>query len=110
MNMLAANLLRKARESADLTLRELARRAGTSHSTLAAYEAGHKTPSVDTMERIVRAAGFALDLEFSPRVRDDAGYDRGRELVEVLELAAAFPARHRRRMSYPKFGTSPTDL
>lgn len=105
--MLAANLLSKARQRAGLTLRELARRAGTSHSTLAAYEAGHKTPSVGTMERIVRAAGFALDLEISPRVRGEAGYDRGRELTEVLELAAAFPVRHKRRISYPKFGTSP---
>lgn len=107
MSMLAADLLRNARQRAGLSLRELARRAGTSHSTLATYEAGYKTPSVDTLERIVRAAGFALDLELSPRMRGDAGYDRGCELIEVLELAAAFPARHKRRMSYPKFGAAP---
>lgn len=105
--MLAAKLLRKARQRAGLSLRELARRAATSHSTLAAYEAGHKIPSVDTMQRIIDAAGFALDLEISPRVRGTANYERGRELAEVLELAAAFPARHRRRMPYPKFGKPP---
>ena len=29
---------------------------------------------------------------------------RGRELAEVLELAAVFPARHTRTLTAPKFG------
>ncbi len=29
--------------------------------------------------------------------------DRGRELIEALELAAQFPARHAEHLEYPKF-------
>jgi transcriptional regulator with XRE-family HTH domain len=55
--MEAATVLRRARRRSRLTLRELAGRAGTSHATLSAYEAGRKVPTVATLDRIVRAAG-----------------------------------------------------
>ena len=95
--MTAGQVLQTARRRAGLSLRELAGRAGTSHSTLSAYETGAKAPSVATLERIVRAAGFALDLELVPR------RDRGRELEQVLELAAQFPARHDPHLRFPRF-------
>ncbi len=103
-DMNAASTLCRARDEAGLSRRELARRAGTSSSTLAAYEAGSKTPSVATLDRIVRAAGFELGVELGPGVGDGAG-SRGRELIEVLELAALFPARHAPDLEYPKFGS-----
>ena len=95
-------MLRTARERAGLTLRALAVRAHTSHSTLAAYEAGRVTPSVDTLDRIVRAAGFDLGPDLTRRIGEDE--DRGRELVEVLDLAAAFPSRHAATLTFPVFG------
>lgn len=97
-------LIRRARKRAGLTLRELARRAGTSHSTLAAYEHGRVVPTVDTLDRVLRAAGFAADVELAPRVTDPPGdrAARGRELIEALELAAMFPARHA-----PSIGVAP---
>ena len=103
----AATCIRTARRGARLTLRRLAVRAGTSHSTLAAYEAGRVTPSVDTLDRIVRAAGFALSVELTPRVRGDDRLPRGDELVQALELAAMFPARHDAELAYPRFGPAP---
>ena len=93
----AGRVLREARRRAGLSLRELASRAGTSHSTLSAYESGSKTPTVTTLERILRAAGFALDLELVPRL------DRGRELERALELAGHFPARHGPALTFPRF-------
>jgi transcriptional regulator with XRE-family HTH domain len=90
-------VLRQARRRAGLSLRELGARAGTSHSTLSAYESGAKVPSVATLERILRAAGFALDVALVPRL------DRGRELERVLELAGHFPARHAPDLAYPRF-------
>jgi len=99
----AARVLRDARMRAGLSLRELARRAGTSHPTLVAYEAGRKSPSVATFLRILDACGFAVDFELSPRVRWQDGIPRGEELEAVLALAAEFPARTSRRMSYPVF-------
>jgi transcriptional regulator with XRE-family HTH domain len=56
------NLLERARIEAGLTRQELARRAGTSRPTLSAYEHGHKSPRLDTVERILDRAGFALTL------------------------------------------------
>ncbi|HEY6598375.1 MAG TPA: helix-turn-helix transcriptional regulator [Pseudomonadales bacterium] len=96
--------LRLARLKAGLSLRELAARARTSHSALVAYEQGRKAPSVPTFLRILAACGFATDFELSTRIRERDGIDRGRELEDVLELAAQFPARHAKTMRYPKFG------
>jgi len=88
-----------------LTLRALAARAETSHATLAAYEAGRAIPRVDTLDRILRAAGYAADIEVSRRA-DATPADRrakGRELRAALELAAMFPARHAEHLKAPLF-------
>lgn len=58
----SASLLERARRLAGLSRSELARRAGASRPTLAAYAAGTKSPNLATAERIIRAAGFDLDL------------------------------------------------
>ena len=103
----AAQTLHTARQRAGLTLRALADRAGTSHSTLAAYESGRKVPSVATLERVVRAAGFSIEPQLARRVtggNEAEGSARGEELAEVLLLAAAFPARHAQRLEAPVFG------
>jgi transcriptional regulator with XRE-family HTH domain len=55
-------LLERARHLAGLSRAELARRSGASRSTLAAYPAEAKSPTLSTAERVVRAAGFDLDL------------------------------------------------
>jgi transcriptional regulator with XRE-family HTH domain len=102
--MNAAAAIKRARRRAGLSLRELARRAGTSHATLAAYEAGRKVPSVDTFDRILRAAGFTPTVELAPNVGGVDRQARGRELREVLELAAKFPARHAAKLGFPRFG------
>ena len=99
----AARTLAAARERAGLSLRELARRAGTSHPTLLAYETGRKNPSVATFLRILAACGYAVDFNLSPRIRWQDGIPRGEELEQVLALAAEFPASPARRMRYPVF-------
>jgi transcriptional regulator with XRE-family HTH domain len=91
-----ADTLREARLAAHLTLRAAADLAGTSHATLAAYEAGRKSPTLKTLARILRAYGFAADLELSPRIRERNGLARGKELEEVLRLAEQFPSRPRK--------------
>lgn len=45
-----------------MTQETLARRAGTSQSTLSAYERGLKTPSLAVVERLLYALGYRLDL------------------------------------------------
>ncbi len=107
----AASLLGRARLDAGLSLRQLAAAAGTSHATLVAYESGAKVPRVDTLDRILRAAGWApsVDLARRPDATDDERVAKGEELVAVLDLAAQFPARHARRLRAPVFGR-PTQL
>jgi transcriptional regulator with XRE-family HTH domain len=107
--MEAGTIIRAARQRSSLSLRDLGREAGTSHSTIAAYEAGRKQPSVDTFVRLLRAAGFELDQGLVPAVGGVDPAARGRELEAVLELAAQFPARHTPHLEAPIFGRSPID-
>ena len=101
----ASSTLRRCRLAAGLTLRSLAETAGTSHATLAAYESGRAVPRVDTLDRILRAAGYASDIELARRAdaTDAQREAKGQELLQALELAAMFPARHSRRLRYPRF-------
>lgn len=54
----------RLRGESGLTQAELADRAGTSQPTIAAYEAGRKSPSVATLERLATAAGRELAIDF----------------------------------------------
>lgn len=103
--MNAAQILTETRDRAGLTLRELAALAGTSHATLSAYEHGRVVPRVDTLERILHAAGFALDTDLVRRRRDGFGGNgaRGDELIAALRLAATFPARPKPTLDCPPF-------
>ena len=62
----AAALLRRAREGAALTQRELARRARTSQSVVARIENGSTSPSVRTLSRLLKAAGFGVTVDLTP--------------------------------------------
>ena len=102
----AASLLRTARTRSGLGLRALAAAAGTSHATLSAYESGTKVPRVDTLDRILRAAGWdaSVALGARPDATRDERMAKGDELVAVLRLAAQFPARHDPGLHAPSFG------
>lgn len=62
----AARLIRDARRRAGLSQRELAHRAGTSQSTVSAYESGRKDPTAGTLARILAAAGATLEAAAGP--------------------------------------------
>ncbi|MCY4493784.1 MAG: helix-turn-helix transcriptional regulator [Acidimicrobiaceae bacterium] len=99
-------MTREARARSGLTLRDLAERAETSHSAISAYEKGRMSPTVATLNRIVQAAGFALDGALERRIYGESG-NRGAELEAVLMLAAEFPARHGTDTPVPVFGRKP---
>lgn len=101
--MRADALIRTARARAGLTLRELGPLAGTSHTTLSAYETGSKVPNVQTLERVLAACGFVADATLQRRHREGPGMTKGEELEAVLTLAEAFPARHERALRAPVF-------
>ncbi len=62
----AANLIRLARKERGLSQRRLAGMAATSQAAIAAYESGRRSPSLDTLARIVRAAGLDLRIRLEP--------------------------------------------
>jgi transcriptional regulator with XRE-family HTH domain len=68
--MKGLSVLKVARTRAGLSQQELAQRSQTSRTAVSAYEHGRKSPSLETLERLLTAAGFELDVhprvEFSP--------------------------------------------
>lgn len=60
--MRAAQLIREARVRAGLTQQQLAERLGTSQSVVARWESGKVRPSLENLDRVVRAAGLELRL------------------------------------------------
>jgi len=65
----SARLIRDARRRAGMTQAELAHAAGTSQPTVAAYESGRRSPSVRTLDRLVRATGATLHVTLRPAPR-----------------------------------------
>lgn len=100
------HLLQRAIEGSGFSLREVGRRAGTSHATLSAYLHGRKTPSVETLMRIIDACDYAVDWELRPRIRTRQGMSRGEELAQVLKLAEQFPSKPMKDPNYPKFSAA----
>jgi len=60
---MGAELLERVRQEAGLSQEELATRAGTSRTTLSAYERGRKSPTLATVSRLLEAAGYELTAE-----------------------------------------------
>jgi len=65
-------MLREARRNAALTQVEVAQRASTAQSAVAAYETGTRTPSLDTFRRLLRACDYEIDIVATPRMRRGA--------------------------------------
>lgn len=78
--MAVRTLLEEARTAAGLSQARLAELAGTSRTTLSAYEHGRKSPTLDTALRILSKAGFALTLSPEPTFREVAT-ERGRPII-----------------------------
>lgn len=60
------NAIRTLRRRVGLTQEELASAAGTSQPTIAAYEAGRKSPTLRTLRRLTGAAGMEMFVTFHP--------------------------------------------
>ena len=95
-------LLQEARRRSGLSRRQLAQRGGTSPSTLSAYESGASVPSVSTLARLLRAAGFEVEANLRPVPSADE-----RELTEKIEALFSFvealPRRRQAPLRYPVF-------
>jgi transcriptional regulator with XRE-family HTH domain len=88
--MNAARIVQYCRRRAGFTQRVLAARVGIKQPAIARIESGRVIPRADTLDRLLSACGYQLELRPSP------GLDRTaiRELLRIsprrrLELAAA---------------------
>lgn len=63
---MAAGLLRLARQKSHLTQEHLASLAGVSQQAISAYETGRKDPTLETLQRLVAAAGLELRVRLEP--------------------------------------------
>src|SRR5271169_4136436 len=82
-------LLQLARLKADMSQRELAERAGVPVTMIPAYERDQRQPTLATLLRPLRAAGFDLRLHL-------AAYDPHDEILSGLETSRSEPERLRR--------------
>lgn len=67
------NILESARKRAGMSQRQLAEKARTAQSVVARIELGDTSPTLRTLDRLVKAAGFELDLELRPRLEMEPG-------------------------------------
>jgi len=58
--------VRGAREAAELSQRELARRVGTSQATVIRLEDGAVGAKLTTLQRVATALGLEVNIEFRP--------------------------------------------
>ena len=91
-------LISKARTNSGLTQAELATRAGTSQAAIARYESDRVSPSVSTLERVLRAAGEELVISSARGNQMDLSSEKAqlvrRHKVEINDLARSHGARN----------------
>ena len=80
------NLVRQLRLQAGITQQELANTAGTSQSTIAAYEAGAKSPTVRTIAKLANSLNLEMVTTYMPRLtrEDHRSLAFHREIAEIL--------------------------
>jgi transcriptional regulator with XRE-family HTH domain len=102
--MNAAAIITSARTRARLSKRELARRVGTSPAAIVEYESGRRSPTVDSLDLILRACGVDLALSFVDRGETERLAKCGRDLEDVLSLVDAVPHTwERTTLNFPPF-------
>lgn len=89
--------MREARQRHGLSQQRLARRCATSQRHISRIEQGEVSPSIETLERLLRAMGERLALSAEPGLRGNqstaelqaalAGTTAGERIAETAELS-----------------------
>jgi transcriptional regulator with XRE-family HTH domain len=74
--MKGGSLIREGRRRAGLSQRELARRLNTSQAAIARWESGAVKPTLEAVERSLRACGIELRINLVPVDDHDHQLDR----------------------------------
>ncbi len=98
----ASSIVQRAREAAGgLSQRDLAQRAGTAQSVVARIENGTSSPTLDTVARLLRAAGFGYELRLIPLSPPDAvveSYKSGIDRASLIENLRKTPEQRVRTL------------
>lgn len=88
----APTLLRTVRTRRGLTQAQLARRAGTTQTAISRLERGARSPTVDTLRRLLVVMGEEIDLGARPLrgTHDPAHLAAERSLSPAARLERAF--------------------
>jgi transcriptional regulator with XRE-family HTH domain len=103
--MSIVSIVREARRRAGLTQAALAEKAGVPKSTVGRIESGARTPSVELVERLVRATGLEITVSLSePDPGTDSMFERTLRRTPAQRLAdatrvARFVLRGRREVA-----------
>ncbi|MCP3973950.1 MAG: helix-turn-helix transcriptional regulator [bacterium] len=92
----AAGLIRSARDLAGLTQSELAARAGVTQQAISAYETGRMDPTLDTLTKLIEAAGLEMRVRLVPRDYHDESLQAFVESLPAAQQAEIEEQRHRR--------------
>lgn len=68
-DQLAARVVAARKRAGYTTRYQFAKAAGVAKSTLAGIETGETSPSVETLEKLMDAIGWDVDVTFRPRKR-----------------------------------------
>ncbi len=90
----AGSLIQLARIKSNLSQRDLAAKAGTSPAAVASYETGRREPTVPTLLRILRAAGFDLRMHLAPHDNHDEVLEQWIQRLPV-DVRRELPSRRR---------------
>jgi transcriptional regulator with XRE-family HTH domain len=85
-------MIRRAREQRRLSQRQVAIRAGTTQTAISRVEHDEVSPTIETMQRLLLAMGYRLDLaaEPMPGVLDERHHDEQLKMTTAQRLADAF--------------------
>ncbi|MGC1511864.1 MAG: helix-turn-helix transcriptional regulator [Acidimicrobiales bacterium] len=97
------HLIRMARRQVGLTQTELAERAGTSQAAVSAYESGRRSPSVDTLVRILAATGLELRMRLAPPDTHTSALAAAEAMLPAEQLAGR-RERERSRLARHRTG------
>lgn len=80
------HLIHMARIRAGMSQAELAHAAKTSQPAVSAYESGKRSPSVETLTRLLAAAGFELRMQLANPDTHDASRKKAEKLLPSSQV------------------------
>jgi transcriptional regulator with XRE-family HTH domain len=97
VGMATKSNLRRLREAAGISLRELARQIGESHSNVSYWERSGQTPPGDTLLSIAKALGVTVD-ELLGGLKPRRSPAPGGRLGQIFDAVSKLPRRQQQKV------------